>query len=86
MRPLSDRIALIPDAAETITKSGIIIPDKYTKAHETATVSKLGPAVTAHLKEGDKVMYTKNSGTEAEIDGITYLFIKQRDVLGVFEN
>jgi chaperonin GroES len=37
------------------------------------------------LKENDKVIYSKYSGTEVKLDGEEYLIISERDVLAVIE-
>ena len=35
------------------------------------------------LKVGDEVLYGKFSGTELEVEGTTYLIMRQSDVLAV---
>jgi len=37
------------------------------------------------VKVGDKVLFGKWSGTEAKIDGVSYLIVKESEILGVIE-
>jgi len=41
--------------------------------------------VPIDLKEGDRVLFGKWSGTEVKIDGVEYLIMKESDIMGVIE-
>ena len=41
--------------------------------------------ITMQVKEGDKVIYSKYSGTEVELDGDKFVVVKQSDILAVIE-
>ena len=45
-----------------------------------------GKPVAMTLKEGDRVLFGKWSGTEIKIDGQELLIMRESDVLGVLEN
>ena len=44
-----------------------------------------GKLIPIDLKEGDRVLFGKWSGTEVKIDGIEYLIMKESDIMGVIE-
>ena len=79
---------ILPAPAEEKTIGGIIIPDSAKEKPLKGTVVAAGNGTKDDamvLKEGDKVLYGKYSGTEIELDGEKYLIMRQSDVLGVFE-
>jgi chaperonin GroES len=85
-RPLADRVLVEPIQAETKTASGIIIPDTAKEKPQEGTVIAVGPGKVDEpttVKEGDKVLYGKYSGSELKLDGKDYLIIKEGDILGI---
>jgi chaperonin GroES len=92
VRPLHDRILVRRMAEEEKTAGGIIIPDtakeKPQKGEVMATgkgrVTEDGKTLPLEVKAGDKVLFSKYSGTELKLDGKEYLMIREEDVLGVF--
>ena len=87
LKPLADRVLIQPTPAEETTLAGIIIPDSAKEKPLKGTVVAAGNGTKDDamvLKEGDKVLYGKYSGTEIELDGEKYLIMRQSDVLGVF--
>jgi len=83
-RILAGKILVKPQAAETKTASGIIIPDSAKEKPLQGSVVLVGEAKTdeaMEVKVGDVVLYGKYGGTELAIDGETYLLIAQSDVL-----
>ena len=44
-----------------------------------------GKEVTMQVKVGDKVIFSKYSGTEVEVDEEKYVVVKQNDILAVIE-
>ena len=88
IKPLADRVLIEPAAAETKTASGIIIPDTAKEKPLQGTVVAVGCGTKDEemvLKEGDKVLYGKYSGTEVEYDGVKYLIMRQSDVMAVLK-
>lgn len=91
VKPLADRIILLPLEAEQKTAGGIIIPDAAKEKPQKGEIVAVGPGKIADsgqkiemsLKKGDKVLYGKYSGTEVSIDGKDYLIMKESDVLAV---
>ncbi|WP_455094378.1 co-chaperone GroES [Prevotella koreensis] len=87
IKPLADRVLILPASAEEKIGS-IIIPDTAKEKPLHGTVVAAGNGTKEEemiLKEGDEVLYGKYSGTELEHDGKKYLIMKQSDVLAVIK-
>lgn len=90
-RPLHDRVVVKRLEGEDKTKGGIIIPDTAKEKPAEGKVIAVGPGardesgklVALDVKEGDRVLFGKWSGTEVKIDGEDLLIIKESDILGV---
>ena len=85
IKPLADRVLVKPAAAEEKI-GGIIIPDTAKEKPLKGDVLAVGNGTKDEdmiLKVGDVVLYGKKSGTEVDIDGETYLIMRQSDVLAV---
>ncbi|MCU4156358.1 co-chaperone GroES [Carboxylicivirga sp. A043] len=83
-RILAGKILVKPQAAETTTASGIIIPDSAKEKPLQGEVVLVGEAKkdeAMEVKIGDTVLYGKYGGTELSIEGEDYLLIQQSDVL-----
>ncbi|MCW3805047.1 co-chaperone GroES [Plebeiibacterium marinum] len=81
---LAGKILVKPQAAETKTASGIIIPDSAKEKPLQGEVVLVGAEKQDEKMEvavGDVVLYGKYAGTELNIDGTDYLLISQTDVL-----
>ena len=86
LKPLADRVLILPTAAEEVTMGGIIIPDTAKEKPLRGTVKAVGHGTKDEemvLKEGDVVLYGKYAGTELEIEGEKYLIMRQSDVLAI---
>ncbi len=91
LKPLADRVVVKPIQAEEKTKGGIVLPDTAKdKPQEgevvavgTGRVLDNGTKLAPEVKVGDKVVYSKYSGSEVKIDGEEYLIIRESDVLAI---
>ena len=88
--PLGDRVVLKQLEAEEPTKSGIVLPGQAQEKPQQAEVIAVGPGGVVDGKEvkmevtvGDKVIYSKYSGTEVKLDGEEYIIVKQSDILAI---
>ena len=88
--PLGDRVVLKELKAEETTKSGIVLPGQAQEKPQQAEVIAVGPGGVVDGKEvkmevtvGDKVIYSKYSGTEVKLDGEEYIIVKQSDILAI---
>jgi len=90
-RPLHDRVVVRRLNAEEKTKGGIIIPDTAQEKPMEGEVVAAGPGarneagalVELDVKEGDRILFGKWSGTEVKLDGNELLIMKESDILGV---
>lgn len=86
IKPLADRVVILPAPAEEKTIGGIIIPDTAKEKPLRGEVKAVGNGTKDEemiLKVGDQVLYGKYAGTEIELDGTKYLIMRQSDVLAV---
>ena len=90
--PLFDRVVLKQLVAEETTQSGIVLPGQAKEKPQQAEVIAVGPGgvvdgkeVTMQVKVGDKVIYSKYSGTEVEVEDEKFVVVKQNDILAVIE-
>ena len=86
VKPLSDRVLIQPNPAEEKTAGGLIIPDTAKEKPLAGKVIAVGPGtkeVTMEVKVGDQVLYGKYAGQEIQIEGETYLIMKQNDILAI---
>ena len=86
IKPLADRVLILPAPAEEKTIGGIIIPDTAKEKPLRGKVIATGKGTKDEemiLKEGDEVLYGKYAGTELEFEGEKYLMMRQSDVLAI---
>jgi chaperonin GroES len=93
VRPLHDRILVKRLDAESKTPSGLFIPETAKEkpveglviAVGNGTLTKDGTRVPLDVKEGDRVLFAKYSGTEVKVvlDGGEHLILREDDVLAV---
>ena len=92
-RPLHDRVVVRRLEEEERTKGGIIIPDTAKEKPQQGEVIAVGPGarneqgqiVALDVKEGDRILFGKWSGTEVKIDGEDLLIMKESDILGILD-
>ena len=86
VKPLSDRVLILPNPAEEKTAGGLYIPDTAKEKPLAGKVVAVGPGtkdIKMEVKEGDEVLYGKYSGQELTIDGVEYLIMRQADILAI---
>ena len=91
IQPLADRVLVKRlDEAEEQKVGGIIIPDTAKEKPQEAEIVAVGPGrledgkhLPLEVKEGDKVLIGKYSGTEVKIEGEEYLIMREDDVLAI---
>ena len=86
IKPLADRVLILPAPAEEKTIGGIIIPDTAKEKPLQGKVVATGNGTKDEemvVKEGDTVLYGKYAGTELEYDGKKYLVMRQSDILAI---
>lgn len=90
-RPLHDRVMLKRVEQEEKTKGGIIIPDTAKEKPMEGEVVAVGSGVRDEsgkvipldVKAGDRVLFSKWSGTEINMNGEEFLVVKESDIMGI---
>jgi chaperonin GroES len=93
IRPLWDRILIKRMEHEEKSPGGIIIPDTAKEKPQEAKVIAVGAGKVLDngeirkpvVKEGDRILFSKYSGTEVKMVGEEYLIIREDDILGIIE-
>lgn len=92
LKPLGTRLVIEKVEAEEKTASGIVLPSSAQEQPQFAKVVAVGADITDNdkikdaVQVGDKVIYSKYSGTEVKLDGKEYILVKFADVLAVLED
>jgi chaperonin GroES len=89
--PLHDRILVRRIEEGETTRGGIIIPDSAKeKPQEGEVVSagkgkinEEGKVRPLDVKEGDRILFGKYSGTEIKLDGEDFIIMREEEVLGI---
>ncbi len=93
-RPLHDRVLVRRVESEQKTAGGIIIPDTAQEkpmegevmAVGTGRVNDDGKVTALDVKEGNRIIFGKWSGTEVKINGEELLIMKESDIMGIVED
>ena len=93
IRPLHDRVIVEREEEERTSAGGIVIPDTATEkpirgkvvATGNGKILDDGTVRPLDVKEGDKVLFGKYSGTEIKIDGDELLVMREDDLMAVIE-
>ena len=91
LTPLHDRILVKRIEEAETTRGGIIIPDSAKDkpqegeviAAGKGKVNEEGKVRPLDVKEGDRILFGKYSGTEIKIDGDEFIIMREEEVLGV---
>ena len=86
IKPLADRVLVVPAPAEEKTIGGIIIPATAKEKPLKGEVVAVGNGTKDEemiVKVGDTVLYGKYAGTELELEGNKYLIMRQSDILAI---
>ncbi|QFT62179.1 chaperonin GroES [Roseivivax halotolerans] len=90
-KPLHDRVLVRRVESDDKTKGGLIIPETAKEKPAEGIVIACGEGarkdngelIAPAVKEGDKILFGKWSGTEVSIDGEELLIMKESDILGI---
>jgi chaperonin GroES len=93
LRPLHDRVIVKRIEEQEQIRGGIIIPDTAKEKPQEGEVIAVGAGkkldsgerVPLDVKEGDRVLFGKYSGTDIKVEGDEYLILREDDILGIIE-
>ncbi|MDO8462741.1 MAG: co-chaperone GroES [bacterium] len=91
VKPLHDHVVVKPSSAETVTKSGIVLPDTAKEKPEQGKVIAVGPGkilssgqrAPMSVQVGDTVLFKKYSPDEIKVDDAEFLVIRDEDILAI---
>jgi chaperonin GroES len=93
VNPIRDRLLVKPLEEDTVTKSGIVIPDSAQEkpvrgkvlAVGTGKLTDNGTVVPLVVKTGDTVIYGKYTGTAVKLNNDEHIILREDDVLAIVE-
>jgi chaperonin GroES len=93
LTPLHDRILIRRVEEQESVRGGIIIPDTAKEKPQEGEVIAVGKGKINEegkvrpldVKEGDRILFGKYSGTEIKLDGEEYVIMREDEVLGILE-
>ncbi len=93
LNPLADRVVVKPLEETEQKKGGIIIPDTAKEKPQQGDVIAVGPGrrddkgnlIAMEVQKGARVLFSKYSGNEVDLDGKEHLIISEDDVLAILE-
>ena len=94
IRPLGDRVVVLPIEKESRTASGIVLPESAKEKPQEGRIvavgngsrDEKGDRIALDVKVDDVVLYAKYAGTEVKIDDVKYLILRESDILGIVES
>jgi chaperonin GroES len=93
LTPLHDRVIVKRIEEEEKTAGGIIIPDTAKEKPQQGKIIAVGQGsmlengqiIPMTVKEGDRILFGKYSGTEVQIDGEEHLIMREDDILAIVQ-
>ena len=92
LKPLGDRVIVAPLAQESMTKSGIIIPDTAKEKSQRGKVLAVGEGkyidgtlVPVAVKIDDEIIYKEYAGDEFKLESEKVMILKEEDIIAIVE-
>ncbi|EKE21860.1 MAG: Co-chaperonin GroES [uncultured bacterium] len=88
IQPLKDNVVIAPEkrVEKAKTETGIYLPESSVNENEKPQIGKVvavGESKKITVKKGQKVIYSRYSGTEVIMGEEIYLIVKNDDILAV---
>ncbi len=91
IKPLGERVVIEVAESDMKTASGIVLPDTAKEKPQEGTVVAVGEGkmldngtrVAPEVKVGDKVIFSKYSGTQVKVEDKEYLVVRESDILAI---
>ena len=93
LKPLGDRVVVEHVEQEDKTSGGVFLPDTAKEKPQEGVVRAVGTGrtldngtkIAMDVKVGDRIIYSKYSGSEVKVEGTEYLIISEKDVLAIVD-
>jgi chaperonin GroES len=94
LRPLHDRVLIKRIDEQQTVKGGIIIPDTAKEKSQEGEVVAFGAGrilengtiLSPEVKEGDRILFGKFSGTEVRVADQDYLILREEEIIGILNH
>jgi chaperonin GroES len=94
LKPLGDRVVVLPIEQDDQTTSGIFLPETAKEKPQQGKIVAAGPGsrketgerIAMDVEVDDTILYAKYAGTSIKLDGQEYLILKETDILAIVEN
>jgi chaperonin GroES len=86
LRPLGNRVLVIPDARREQTASGIVLPQDRYEPDVSGVVAALGAGCTGALTVGTHVTFAAHVGQSFTLDGTPYLVMREPEIAAILES
>ena len=84
IKPIGKRVVIELEKEVSQTASGIYIPESASQEKKSeGIISAIGDNLESSLKVGDKVLYSKFSGTEYENDDVKIVIVEEKEILAI---
>lgn len=92
LKPIGDQVVLEPVEPAQVSAGGVILPDTAKEKGQEGVVIAIGPGRKTdkgdlvkvdQIKVGDRVIYSKYSGTEIKLDGTEYIILSEKDIKSI---
>ncbi|MHC4977162.1 MAG: co-chaperone GroES [Planctomycetota bacterium] len=92
--PIGDKVIVQRDEADTMTDSGLYLPEQAKDTPKTGTViavgtgalnTETGERIPMTLAKGDRVIFTSYAGSEIKVDGEEVLVRSEDEILAIFD-
>ena len=91
LEPLGDRVIVRPIETQEVSKGGIILPDTAKEKPQDGKIIAVGPGkltdtgirIPMEVKVGDRVMFSRYTGTEVKLDDEKLLIMSQSDIMAI---
>ena len=91
-KPLYDRVVILPKNQNSISSSGIVLPETSQERPQIGIVKAIGDGTDfdgnkrdMKVKVGDEVLFNKYAGVELKFEGETYIVMREIDIIGVMK-
>jgi len=83
IQPLGENVLVEPMKSDVKTASGIVLPDTSEEKSQEGIVIAIGDDKKIKVKKGQKIIFSKYSGSEIKLENREYLIVKNEDVLAI---
>lgn len=86
LRPTNNRVLVRPDEKETVTESGIVLPENVVEKPLSGTVISISThRELAPVQVGEHILFSRYGYDETKASGETLYLVSESSILAVYE-